>query len=81
MIQEKLKQIDTGLIELLGKRIAVLAESEFPSLDHVIDSLNTLLAAREVEQQVEAKIYDPYIGSEKCAVLKKLSSLARLPMN
>ncbi|MDZ8134250.1 MAG: bifunctional chorismate mutase/prephenate dehydrogenase [Nostoc sp. DedQUE04] len=33
MLQEKLKQIDQKLIDLLGKRIAVLAESEHISLE------------------------------------------------
>jgi len=43
MIQQKLKQIDQGLIELLGKRIAVLAESELPSLDEQLSNFIPLL--------------------------------------
>ncbi|MFN6462552.1 MAG: bifunctional chorismate mutase/prephenate dehydrogenase [Nostoc sp. DedVER02] len=36
MLPEKLKQIDQQLIDLLGKRIAVLAESQFISLEEQI---------------------------------------------
>lgn len=43
MIQEKLKQIDQELIELLGRRIAVLAESEPPSLKEQLSGITSIL--------------------------------------
>ncbi|MBW4594123.1 MAG: bifunctional chorismate mutase/prephenate dehydrogenase [Brasilonema angustatum HA4187-MV1] len=52
MIKEKLKQIDSGLIELLGKRIAVLAESELPCLDEPLDKIIPLLAQAGVPEFV-----------------------------
>jgi prephenate dehydrogenase/chorismate mutase/prephenate dehydrogenase len=52
MIQEKLKQIDQELIELLGKRIAVLAESEPPDLDEQLSNFTPLLAQAGVPEFV-----------------------------
>lgn len=52
MSQQKLKQIDTDLIKLLSKRIAVLAESEPPTLEEQVDSFITLLAEAGVPQFV-----------------------------
>jgi prephenate dehydrogenase/chorismate mutase/prephenate dehydrogenase len=52
MIQDKLKQIDQDLIELLGKRIAVLAESELPCLDEQLDNFTPLLASAGVPEFV-----------------------------
>jgi len=52
MIQHKLKQIDQDLIELLGKRIAVLAESELPCLDEQLDNFTPLLASAGVPEFV-----------------------------
>ncbi|MCC5609910.1 bifunctional chorismate mutase/prephenate dehydrogenase [Nostoc sp. CHAB 5834] len=52
MIQDKLKQIDQDLIELLGKRIAVLAESELPCLDEQLDNFTPLLASASVPEFV-----------------------------
>jgi prephenate dehydrogenase/chorismate mutase/prephenate dehydrogenase len=44
----KLKKIDIELIELLGKRIAVLAESEPPSLEEQFSNTTPLLASAGV---------------------------------
>jgi prephenate dehydrogenase/chorismate mutase/prephenate dehydrogenase len=52
MIQEKLKQIDQELIELVGKRIAVLAESEPLSLDEQLSNFTPLLAQAGVPKFV-----------------------------
>jgi prephenate dehydrogenase/chorismate mutase/prephenate dehydrogenase len=50
MIQEKLKQIDQQLIELLGKRIAVLAESEPLCVEQQSSYLTPLLAQAGVPE-------------------------------
>lgn len=50
MLQQKLQQIDQGLIELLGKRIAVLTESELPSINEQSSSLTPLLAQAGVPE-------------------------------
>jgi prephenate dehydrogenase len=42
-MNETLKQIDTRLIEFLGKRIAVLAQSNPPSIEEQIDGMTSLL--------------------------------------
>ena len=52
MLQQKLKQIDQDLIELLGKRIAVLAESEPPTLEEQLDNFTPLLAQAGVPEFV-----------------------------
>ncbi|GAX45620.1 prephenate dehydrogenase [Tolypothrix sp. NIES-4075] len=52
MNQEKLIQIDTELIALLGKRIAVLAELEPPCLDEQSDNLTPLLTQAGVPEFV-----------------------------
>lgn len=48
MFQEKLKQIDQQLIDLLGKRIAVLAESEHISLEEQFANCTLSLAQANV---------------------------------
>jgi prephenate dehydrogenase/chorismate mutase/prephenate dehydrogenase len=52
MIKQKLKEIDQDLIELLSKRIAVLAESEPPSLEEQLSNLTPLLAQAGVPEFV-----------------------------
>lgn len=52
MIQQKLKQIDQGLIELLGKRIAVLTELKSSLLDEQSSNLTPLLAQAGVPEFV-----------------------------
>lgn len=59
MNQEKLIQIDTELIALLGKRIAVLAELEPPYLDEQSDNLTPFLAQAGVAEFVWKNIVEP----------------------
>ena len=75
MIQQKLKQIDQGLIELLGKRIAVLTESEFLSLDEQSSNLTSLLAQAGVPDFVWQNIV---ISCTAAASHQHLSSEANI---
>ncbi len=63
MVQQKLEQIDRELIELLGKRIAVLAESELPSLDEQLDEFTPTLAQAGVPEFVWKSIVTSCIAA------------------
>ena len=56
MMPEKLKQIDTCLIELIRDRLSLLAASEHPTLEEQLSSFAPLLASVGVSESVWANL-------------------------
>lgn len=63
MLPEKLKQIDTRLIELLRDRLSILAQSEMPNLEEQVSAVAPLLADAGIPEQIWKSVLTSSMGA------------------